>query len=92
MVTIISAIFVLGVMGFVFAGLLSLAGDYFKIEIDPRVEAIVEILPGANCGVCGYAGCLQFAEGVAKGEAPMTGCLVGKQAVADKIADILKKK
>ncbi|MDI6732014.1 MAG: RnfABCDGE type electron transport complex subunit B [Candidatus Margulisbacteria bacterium] len=89
MTTIIAAILVLGILGFIFAGLLALASDYFHVKEDPRIEEILKILPGANCGVCGYAGCRQFAEKVVSGEAPPDACPVGKQAVADQIKAIL---
>jgi len=91
MSTFVLSILVLGVMGFVVAILLGLAADYFKVEVDPRVEEILKILPGANCGVCGYAGCRQFAESIVNGKAPITGCLVGKKAVADKIEKLMLK-
>ena len=43
----------------------------FAVEVDPREEAIVGCLPGANCGGCGYAGCGGYAAAVVKGEAPV---------------------
>ena len=46
----------------------------FYVEIDPKVEAILEALPGANCGGCGFVGCAEYAEAVAKGEADVTRC------------------
>lgn len=89
MTTVIGAILVLGVLGFIFAGLLALASDYYRVKEDSRIEEILKILPGANCGVCGCAGCRQFAEKVVNGEVPIEGCLVGKKAVVDKIKAIL---
>lgn len=72
-----------------FAGVLAWADKVFSIEKDSRVEAIIEVLPGANCGACGYAGCAAFAEAVAKGEAPVNGCPVGRKKVADQISEIM---
>jgi RnfABCDGE-type electron transport complex B subunit len=86
---IITAILVLGIVGFVFAGLLGLAADYFKIEEDLRLGAIVAILPGTNCGACGAAGCHNFAEKLIKGEVQVSGCVAGGQGVADQLAKLM---
>ena len=70
-----------------FRSVLSIADKKFAVEEDLRATAIREVLAGANCGACGYAGCDAFAEAVARGEAPVTGCfplgVKGKQAIAD---------
>ena len=54
MTDIILAVVVLGVLGGVFALLLAIASRVFAVEVDEREEAIVECLPGANCGGCGF--------------------------------------
>lgn len=69
--------------------LLGLASDIFHVHVDPRIEAINAVLPGANCGGCGYVGCLPYAEAVAKGEAPPNKCTVGGPSVAQQVADIM---
>ena len=79
----------LGGMGFIFAIGLSLAYKKFEVETDPNIEAIREVLPGANCGACGYPGCDGFAAAVAVGEAPTNGCPVGGAALVEDIAKIL---
>lgn len=76
-------------MSVIFAGVLAWADKVFSVEKDSRVEEIIEALPGANCGACGFAGCAAFAEAVAKGEAPVNGCPVGRQKVADMISEIM---
>jgi len=86
---IIVSILVLGILGFTFAALLALAAGYFKIEEDPRVTAIIAILPGANCGACGAGGCRDFGEKVAKGQIVVSGCVVGGAEVAKKVAAIM---
>ncbi len=86
---IITAIIVLGLLGFIFAGLLALAANYFTIEEDPRLAAILAILPGANCGACGAAGCHAFAEKLVKGEVLVSGCLAGGADIAKKLADVM---
>ena len=53
---------VLGVTGFVAAVLLYVVSQLFKVEEDPRIDLVQAVLPGANCGGCGFAGCRNFAE------------------------------
>ena len=43
----------------------SLCFKKFEVEVDPKVEAILAVLPGANCGACGFPGCAGYASGVA---------------------------
>ena len=86
---IIAAVCVVGGTGLVFGLLLAFASHVFAVETDERVDKILEILPGANCGSCGYAGCGAYADAVVKGEAPVNGCTVGKAAVANKVAEIM---
>ena len=69
-------ILTMAVLGFLFSVGLAVAYQKLKVEEDPRVVAISESLPQANCGACGYSGCRAFAESVAKGDAPATGCPV----------------
>ncbi|MCX7715241.1 MAG: RnfABCDGE type electron transport complex subunit B [Clostridia bacterium] len=89
MYSIISAVAVVGGTGLVFGCLLAYASIIFEVKKDPRSSQILEILPGANCGACGYAGCSAYASAVAEGGAPVNACSVGKDAVAEKIADIM---
>lgn len=80
---------VLGLLGFIFAGLLGLAADYFKVDEDPKVAAILALLPGANCGACGAAGCHDYAVKVARGEISVGSCTVGGEKIAKEIAAIM---
>lgn len=79
----------LTVLSVLFAGILAWADIMFKVEKDARVEEIIAVLPGANCGACGLPGCVAFAEAVVKGSAPVDGCPVGRKKVADKICEIM---
>jgi electron transport complex protein RnfB len=79
----------MGVVGVVFALGLAFASNAFAVDTDPRAEAIEEVLPGANCGACGFSGCSGFAQGVTTGEAEAGGCPVGGADVAKAIADIM---
>lgn len=83
------AILVLGLLGFIFAALLALAADYFRVEEDERVAAIAAILPGSNCGACGSAGCHDFAVKLIKGEVAVSGCLAGGPEIAKKLAGVM---
>lgn len=86
---IILAVVIVGVVGLVFGLILAFASVVFAVETDEREEKILSELPGANCGGCGFAGCSAYAAAVVKGEAPVNGCPVGKDAVASKIAQIM---
>lgn len=87
--TIIFTIIVALLVGFVLGILLGLFKKIFAVEVDPRVQAVRDVLSGGNCGGCGFAGCDAFAEAVVKGEAPASGCIAGGPSVAEKIAAIL---
>lgn len=76
-------------MGLVFGLILAFASKKFSVEKDERIQRVRNVLPGANCGACGYAGCDAFAEAVVKGDAPTNGCPVGKAPVAKKVAEIM---
>ncbi len=86
---ILSAGLSLASMGLVFGAGLAFASQKFAVEKDPKVEAVYAVLPSANCGGCGYAGCMQFAEAVVRGDAKPNGCPVGGESVAEKIGDAL---
>jgi len=81
----------MGGLGVAFALLLVYGSKKFHVEEDPLVEALNAVLPGTNCGACGYAGCAALAELLAKGDAPINACPAGGQEVADLIAKALGK-
>lgn len=81
----------MGGIAIVLAAGLGIASKKFHVERDERIDKVEEVLPGANCGACGFAGCASFAEAVVAGEAPVDGCPVGGENVAQKIGDILGK-
>ena len=68
---------------------LALAARVFAVEVDPRVEAIEDALPGANCGACGLPGCAELAKRIAEGKADVDACPVGGEGVAHGIAEIM---
>lgn len=86
---ILLPIAILGGMGFVLAVGLAYASKKFVVEIDSRAEAILEILPGGNCGACGYAGCRGYAEVIVAEGAKINKCTVGGVNVTREIAEIM---
>lgn len=89
MQTVIISVLVLGILGAVFGLVLAFAAKKFAVEVDERQEAIAAILPGANCGGCGYPGCGGYAAAVVAGKAPVNACAAGGAAVAAQVAEIM---
>jgi electron transport complex protein RnfB len=85
----IAAIASLTVLGLGLGALLGLAARHLKVEGNPVVERIESLLPGSQCGQCGYPGCSAAAEAVGDGQAPVTLCPPGGRALAEEIAAIL---
>lgn len=86
---ILSALLWFALFGGVFGILLAIAAKAFAVKVDERVEAIRELLPGANCGGCGYAGCTALAEAIVKGEAKTSSCVAAADECSVKIAEIM---
>lgn len=86
---IIIAAVVVAVVGIIIGFFLGFSSEKFKVEVDPKEEAILEVLPGNNCGGCGFAGCSGLAAAIAKGEAEVGACPVGGDPVANEIASIM---
>ena len=84
------SLLVLGVTGLVAAVLLYIVAQKFKVEEDPRIDEVQEVLPGANCGGCGFAGCRAMAEACVKADS-LDGllCPVGGSETMKKVGDIL---
>ena len=80
---------VVGIVGALLGFFLGFSGEAFKVEVDEREEAICGVLPGNNCGGCGYAGCSGLAAAIVKGEAPVNQCPVGGEPVATQVAQIM---
>ena len=86
---ILYAVLVLGALGLIFGAILAFAGKVFAVEKDDRYDHILEVLPGANCGGCGFAGCSTYAEAVLEGKADIDCCPVGGAECMEKIAGIM---
>jgi len=83
------AILMMGGLGVIIGSCLALASKVFYVYVDPMVVEIDEILPGANCGGCGYPGCSANAEAIVAGESPPTSCVAGSAELAEQIAGVL---
>ena len=80
----------LGATGLVAAVLLYFVSQAFKVEEDPRIDLVQAVLPGANCGGCGFAGCRNFAEACVKaGSTEGLSCPVGGEPTMDEVKKIL---
>ena len=72
----ILAIGVTAILGFVLGGIIGMAAKVFAVDTDPRIEQVSDELPGANCGGCGFAGCVDFAKSLVEGESEANKCPV----------------
>lgn len=87
--SILAPVLTLGSLGLFFGLLLAVSSKIFHVEQDERLPLILDVLPGANCGGCGYPGCSNFASAVIAGQAPCNGCLVGGDSVAAQVAGVM---
>jgi len=88
--TIIWTVVILTALGLLLALMLFFIAKKFKVEEDPRIDEVEKVMPGANCGGCGFAGCRAFADAAVK--APNLDnnyCPVGGNDVMKKVAAIL---
>lgn len=85
---LISAPLALVSLALVFGAVLGYAAVAFKVEGDPIVERIDELLPQTQCGQCGYPGCRPYAAAIANGDA-INKCPPGGQATINALADLL---
>ena len=90
---ILIAVIVLGAIALVASVVLYAVSKKFAVKEDPRIGQVLEVLPGANCGGCGFAGCGGMADALVKGAdlGSIEGltCPVGGSAVMGQVADLL---
>jgi len=89
---ILIPVLTLGVLGLIFGVGLAIASKQFVVEIDPRLNRVMHLLPGSNCGACGKAGCSGFAEALIGGGISADACRVSSDDIKNEIARILGKK
>lgn len=88
MSTIVIAITVLAVLAILFGALLGFAAVRFKVEGNPIVDQVNDLLPQTQCGQCSYPGCKPYAEAIANGES-INKCPPGGESTIQAIADLL---
>jgi len=87
---IIWTVAILTVLGVLLAMVLFLVAKKFHVEEDPRIDEVEKIMPGANCGGCGFAGCRAFAQScVESGNLEKNFCPVGGNDTMKKVAAVL---
>lgn len=89
MLTTITAIIVMALIGLILGCVIGVAAKVFFVETDPRIEVVTEMLPGANCGGCGKAGCADFAKAVVASEATPDECPVNSPEAVEEICTLL---
>ncbi len=86
---VLSAIVVLTALGLLLGLALGIAGKYLKVEADPLIEKVEALMPGSQCGQCGFPGCRPAAEAVVSGSAPLTLCPPGGTSLVEQLAKLL---
>ena len=86
---VLTALAIMTGMGLFFAGVLALAYRYLRVEEDPRLEIVEEMLPGNNCGACGQPGCAAFAEKLVGQQLTPGRCTVSDETTLARLADFL---
>lgn len=79
----------IGGAGLASAVALALADKYLSVPEDPRIGQVQELLPGANCGGCGFAGCADYARSIVENNTPCNLCPPGGSECAEAIANFL---
>ena len=85
----LGGILFMGGLGIVAGVGLALASKIFYVYVDPKIEAVEDALPGANCGGCGLPGCSANAEAIVQGKASPNSCVAGGPEIAVEIAGIM---
>lgn len=87
--SIMFPVIIVSVIGTLSGVILSVASIILDVPVDETQEKVRAVLPGANCGACGYTGCDGYAEAISKGEAKVTLCIPGGNGVKDQLAGIM---
>ena len=88
--TVVLPAIIVAAVGLIAGIILTIAAKLMFVPVDERVAAIEEVLPGANCGACGFAGCSDYAKALGNDADVSTSlCPVGGAAVASQIAEIM---
>ena len=79
------------VLGGFFGALIAVLSKVLYVEVDTRVQDVLEMLPGINCGACGHPGCAGLAEAIVGGTGAPEQCKPGKQEMRVRINEYLQK-
>ncbi|WOG26595.1 electron transport complex subunit RsxB [Endozoicomonas sp. 8E] len=85
---VIFAIIALLALALVFGAILGFASVRFKVEGNPIIDQVNELLPQTQCGQCGFPGCRPYAEAIVSGES-INRCPPGGQSTINALADLL---
>jgi electron transport complex protein RnfB len=80
---------IIGGTGLVCAAVLAIAARFLMVHEDPRIETATAILPGLNCGACGYAGCADYAKQIVLHGLAVNLCQPGGHETARKLAEFM---
>ncbi|MDR1894025.1 MAG: RnfABCDGE type electron transport complex subunit B [Spirochaetales bacterium] len=89
MLTIFYSFLSIGFLGILLGVGLAAVARFLALKKDERVSQIEALLPGANCGSCGFAGCAAYADAIINAQADPALCTPGGRAVADRIGAFL---
>jgi RnfABCDGE-type electron transport complex B subunit len=83
------ALFTMGGLGLLFSSILVIADKKLRVQENPLIGQIAELLPNANCGACGFAGCYDFATKIVDGKVELSKCSVCDSDTRDEISRLL---
>lgn len=86
---VLIAVLVVAGIGLLIGLILAIASIVMAVPKDEKAEAVLELLPGANCGACGYSGCAGYASALSKGEAKVGLCPVGGEKCTEAVGKLL---
>ncbi|MBE6754303.1 MAG: RnfABCDGE type electron transport complex subunit B [Ruminococcaceae bacterium] len=89
MTSILIPVGIVAGIGLIAGAGLAIASALMAVPVDEKAEKITEVLPGANCGACGFSGCAGYAAALSKGEAKNGMCIPGGEDAAAAIAGII---
>jgi len=83
------ALFTMGGLGLLFSSILVFADKKLRVQENPLIGQVAELLPNANCGACGFAGCYDFATKLVEGKVELTKCSVCSSDSREEISRLL---
>lgn len=89
MSSVLTAVAIMGGLGLTFAGVLAVAYRFLRVEEDPVFTEVSALLPGTNCGACGFPGCAGFATALLAQAAQPAGCTVADAGTRSQVAAVL---